>query len=58
MRGRFVPPVLASALPRSLLERFAGAGSAPLVTLLQCLASSAAGATLFEGRRRPAEDAR
>jgi hypothetical protein len=57
MRGRFVPPVLASALPGSLLERFAGAGTAPLVKLLECLASSIGGATLGEGRRRPAEDA-
>jgi hypothetical protein len=58
MRGRFVPPVSPSALPRSLLERFAGAGSAPLVKLLQCLAASVGGTTLVEGRGRPAEDAR
>jgi hypothetical protein len=58
MRGRFVPPVSASTLPRSLLDRFAGPGSAPLVALLQFLTSSAGGAMRFEGRRRPAEDAR
>jgi hypothetical protein len=57
MRGRFVPPVSASALPRSLLDRFAGPGAGPLVALLQCLAASAGGATLCEGQRRPAEDA-
>jgi hypothetical protein len=57
MRGRFVPPVSASTLPRSLLARFTGPGAAPLVALLQFLARSAGGAALFEGRRRSAEDA-
>jgi hypothetical protein len=58
MRGRFVPPVSPSTLPRSLLARFAGAGAAPLVKLLHFLAASTAGVELFEGRPRPAEDAR
>jgi hypothetical protein len=61
MRGRFAPPVPASTLPGSLLLRFAGAGSAPLVALLRLVAPSPTasdGAGLFEGRCRPAEDAR
>lgn len=61
MRGRFAPPVPAAMLPGSLLLRFAGDGSAPLVALLQFVAPSpiaSDGAGLFEGRRRPAEDAR
>ena len=60
MRGRFAPPVPASALPRALLQRFAGDGSEPLVALLRFVApspTSSDGAGLFEGRRRPAEDA-
>jgi hypothetical protein len=61
MRGRFVPPVPTTALPDSLLQRFAGDGSAPLVALLRFVAPTTTatdGAGLFEGRRRPAEDAR
>jgi len=61
MRGRVAPPVPAATLPGSLLERFPGAGSAPLVGLLRFVApltTSSDGAGLFEGRRRPAEDAR
>ena len=60
MRGRFAPPVPASALPRSLLQRFAGDGSEPLVALLRFVApitTTSDGAGLFEGQRRPAEDA-
>ncbi len=61
MRGRVAPPVPAATLPGSLLERFPGDGSAPLVGLLRFVApltTSSDGAGLFEGRRRPAEDAR
>jgi len=61
MRGRFVPPVPPAALPGALLERFAGDRWEPLVALLRFLApttTGSAGAGLFEGRRRPAEDAR
>ncbi len=60
MRGRFAPPVPASALPRALLQRFAGDGSEPLVALLRFVApitTASDGAGLFEGQRRPAEDA-
>lgn len=61
MRGRFAPPVVTAALPGSLLLRFAGDGAAPLVALLRFVAPTTTatdGAGLFEGRRRPAEDAR
>ena len=61
MRGRVAPPVPAATLPGALLERVAGAGSAPRVGLLRFVApitTSSDGAGLFEGRRRPAEDAR
>jgi len=37
MRARFAPPVAASALPGSLLERFPGVGWAPLVATLRFL---------------------
>jgi hypothetical protein len=37
-RGRFLPPVATSSLPRSLLERFPGEGWEPLVALLRFLA--------------------
>jgi hypothetical protein len=61
MRGRFVPPVPTTAMPEALLQRFAGEGWALLVALLQFVApttTASGGATLIEGRRRPAEDAR
>lgn len=61
MRGRFAPSVPTSALPGSLLLRFSGDSWAPLVALLRFVApttTAADGAGLFEGRRRPAEDAR
>jgi hypothetical protein len=61
MCGRFVPPVSTAALPGSLLERFAGDRWEPLVALLRFVApttTEVASAALFEGRRRPAEDAR
>jgi hypothetical protein len=61
MRARFVPPVPTTALPESLLTRFPGDSWAPLVALLQFVApttTASDGATLGEGRRRPAEDAR
>lgn len=60
MRGRFVPPVSTTALPASLVRRFVGDSWAPLVALLRFVAPTTAsnGAGLFEGRRRPAEDAR
>jgi hypothetical protein len=60
-RGRCGPPVPTTAWPDSLLRRFAGDGSAPLVALLRFGAPTTTatdGAGLFEGRRRPAEDAR
>jgi hypothetical protein len=61
MRARFAPPVPAATLPGSLGLRFAGASSEPLVALLRFVApttTTSDGAGLFEGRRRPAEDAR
>jgi len=61
MRGHFVPAVPTTALPDSLLRRFTGDSWAPLVALLRFVApttTAANGAELFEGRRRPAEDAR
>lgn len=61
MRGRFAPPVPTAALPDSLVHRFAGASWAPLVALLRFVAPTTTvsdGAGLFEGRCRPAEDAR
>jgi hypothetical protein len=61
MRGRFVPPVPTTALPEALLQRFAGESWQPLVALLQFVAPTTTachGATLIEGRCRPAEDAR
>jgi len=36
-RGRVLPPAHESALPASLLERFAGTGSAPLIAALRFL---------------------
>jgi hypothetical protein len=61
MRARFMPPIPTAALPASLLERFLGDDWAPLVALLRFVApttTASGGATLGEGRRRPAEDAR
>jgi len=61
VRGHFVPPVPTTALPDSLLRRFAGDSWEPLVALLRFVApttTASNGAALFEGRRRPAEDAR
>lgn len=61
MRARFAPPVPTTALPEALLQRFVGESWQPLVALLQCVApttTASDGATLGEGRRRPAEDAR
>ena len=61
MRGRFVPPVVTTALPDSLLRRFVGDRWEPLVALVRFVApttTASNGAALFEGRRRPAEDAR
>ncbi|MBI2218252.1 MAG: hypothetical protein HYU51_13240 [Candidatus Rokubacteria bacterium] len=60
-RGRFVPPVPTTALPDSLVRRFAGDSWEPLVALLRFVVpttTASNGAALFEGRRRPAEDAR
>ena len=61
MRGRFVPPVPTTALPDALVRRFAGGNWEPLVALLRFVApitTASDGTGLFEGRRRPAEDAR
>ena len=60
MRGRFAPPVPTATLPDSLVRRFAGDGWAPLVALLRFVAptTTASNGALFEGRPRPAEDAR
>jgi hypothetical protein len=61
MRGRFAPPVPTSTLPGALVRRFPGDNWAPLVALLRFVApttTASDGAGLFEGRRRPAEDAR
>jgi hypothetical protein len=61
MRGRFVPPVPTPALPDALVRRFTGGSWEPLVALLRFVApttTASNGAALFEGRRRPAEDAR
>jgi hypothetical protein len=61
MRGRFVPPVPTTALPDALVRRFAGDRWESLVALLRFVApttTASDGAALFEGRRRPAEDAR
>ena len=52
MRGHFAPPVPASTLPGSLLQRFAGEGPAPLVALLRFVApttTTSDGAALIEG---------
>jgi hypothetical protein len=61
MRGRFASPVTRAALPHSLLQRFAGDRWEPLVALLRFVApttTASTGAVVFEGGRRPAEDAR
>ena len=61
MRGRFAPPVPTSGLPDSLVRRFAGDRWEPLVALLRFVApttTASDAAAVFEGRRRPAEDAR
>ncbi len=61
MRGRFAPPVPGPALPDSLLRRFAGDSWEPLVALLRFVAPTTTASNtpaVFEGRRRPAEDAR
>jgi hypothetical protein len=61
MRGHFASPVPTAALPDSLLRRFAGDSWEPLVALLRFVAPTTTvsnGAAVFEGRRRPAEDAR
>jgi len=60
MRGRFAAPVPTAALPDALLRRFAGDRWEPLVALLRFVAptTTASDGALFEGRRRPAEDAR
>jgi hypothetical protein len=61
MHGRFAPPVPTATLPGSLLRRFPGESWEPLVALLRFVApttTASDGAGLFEGRRRPAEDAR
>jgi hypothetical protein len=61
VRGRFASPVTRAALPHSLVQRFAGDGWEPLAALLRFVApttTTSNGAAVFEGRRRPAEDAR
>jgi hypothetical protein len=61
MQGHFASPVSTAALPDSLLRRFAGDSWEPLVGLLRFVApttTASNGAALFDGRRRPAEDAR
>jgi hypothetical protein len=51
-RARLMPPVEETALPQSLVARFAAHARAGLVALLRFLSG------LFEGSSRPAEDAR
>ena len=61
MRGHFVPPVPTPTLPDALVRRFAGDSWEPLVALLRFVAPTTTAtdaAAVFEGRRRPAEDAR
>ncbi len=56
--GRFVPPLETSALPRSLLERFAGQGTESLLLALLFLAPMTTGSVSFERTQRWVEKVR
>ena len=56
--GRFVPPLDTSALPRSLLERFAGQGAESLLLALLFLAPMTTGSVAFDRTQRWTEKTR
>ncbi len=56
--GRFIPPLEASALPRSLLARFAGQGPEALISALLFLAPMTTGSVSFDRTARWAEKTR
>jgi len=56
--GRFVPPLEASDLPRSLLDRFAGQGTENLLSVLLFLAPMTTGSVSFDRTERWAEKIR